>query len=366
MTVKTRKKRITKFESNVDLVDWSSLINEEQQRNEWLRASNILWNMEKYDEVKRIVLEDALTDYMKKMKYSIDDIRKIESVKDYDKSSSFLITGYLLNKGYNYQPSVNYLESKINKLLNKEYEKTVKVIPKKVDKTSDIIITIEKLEDEKLSGKGIPSFDKELDGMGIDGTVAKNIIGYFTPIYEEYKMAYNGDIEILEGYRHYSKRQLGKICKWYEALLEEIGKYEEVTVAKTRKTIVRKAKPKTPAQLVKTMKYMKKCDELSLESVKSEEIVGAKAVTIFNPKTRKFYLYVAKDKQLSVKGSSIIDFDEEASYCKILRNPDEMIKNLTEGTRNRITKEAETLTTKSTKVSGRVSADMIILKTYRK
>lgn len=366
MAVKTRKKRTTKFETNIDLIDWSSLVNEEQQRNEWLRASNILWNMEKHDEVKRTVLEDALTDYMKKMKYSVDDIRKIESVKDYDKTSSFLITGYLLNKGYNYQPSVNYLQNKINELLNKQYEKTVKVTPKKVNVTSTVILCIEKLEDEKLSGKGIPSFDKELEGMGIDATVAKKVIGYFTPIYQEYKMAYDGDEEVLEGYRHYTKRQLGKICKWYEALLEEMGKYEEVKKATTRKTVVRKAKPKTPAQLVKTMKYMKKDDELGLVSAKSEEIVGAKAVTLFNPKTRKFYLYVAKDKQLSVKGSSIIDFDEEASYCKILRKPDEMIKNLTEGTRSRIIKEVETLTTKAAKVSGRVSADMIILKTYRK
>lgn len=366
MATKTRTRKTTKFETKVELIDWSVLVTEDQQRQEWLRASNILWNMEKHDEIKKSVLQDALTDYMKKMKYSVEDIRKIESVKDYDKPSSFLITGYLLNKGYNYQSSVNYFKSKINQLVNKTYEKDVKVTPKKINVTSTVILHLEKLEDEKLSGKGIPSFDKELSELGIDATVAKKVVGYFTPIYEEYKLAYDGDKEVLEGYRHYTKRQLSKICKWYEALLEEMGKYEEVKKATTRKTVVRKAKPKTPAQLVKTMKYMKKCDELSLESVKSEEIVGAKAVTLFNPKTRKFYLYVAKDKQLSVKGSSIIDFDEEASYCKILRKPDEMIKNLTEGTRNRIIKEVETLTTKAAKVSGRVSADMIILKTYRK
>jgi hypothetical protein len=116
---------------------------------------------------------------------------------------------------------------------------------------------------------------------------------------------------------------------------------------------------------VKGMKYMRKDDDLNITSVKSEDIVGAKAVTLYNVKNRNFYLYVAKDK-LSVKGTSIVDFDETLSGSKILRQPNDMLKGLTEGTRTRIMKEYEKLSTKSKSVSGRVNTDMLILSVYRK
>ena len=350
--------RVSKAISSL-MLSWSNDFTDKQQYDQWLKSSNALWNMEKEDEIKRTILEDSMLKYMKSLEYTPKDIRKIENLKDYDKSTSLLIVGYLLNKGYNYEPAKTYFKNTINKLLKKTYEKPVKIVTSKVvDVTSGLICDIEELENDKLSGKGLPNFEEFLSGKNIDSTTAKKLMAYFKPYYDEYKMGYDGVEEVIEGYS-YNKRQFGKICKWYEGLFEALGKYNKVT-----KT-VRKTKPKTPSQIVKGMKYMRKDDDLNITSVKSEEIVGAKAVTLYNVKNRNFYLYVAKDK-LSVKGTSIVDFDETLSGSKILRQPNDMLKGLTEGTRTRIMKEYEKLSTKSKSVSGRVNTDMLILSVYRK
>lgn len=349
--------RVSKAMSSLNL-NWSSSYTSEEQYKQWLKSSNILWNMEKEDDIKRTVLENSMLEYVKTLGYSSKDIRKINNLKDYDKSTSLLIVGYLLNKGYNYEPSKKYFKDTIDRLLKKTYEKTVKIVTKTVDNTSKIICDIEELENDKLTEKELPNFEEFLSGKNIDSSVAKKLIAHFKPYYDEYKMGYDGVEEVTEGYS-YNKRQFGRICKWYERLFEALEKYNKVS------RTVRKSKPKTSSQIVKGMKYMRKDDDLNITSVKSEDIVGAKAVTLYNVKNRNFYLYVAKEK-LTVKGTSIIDYDEELSGSKVLRNPSELIKNLTEGTRTRIMKEYEKLTTKSKSVSGRVNSDMLILSVYRK
>jgi hypothetical protein len=357
--VKLMRKRKNVYNATLDL-NWSNTYSEEQQRSEWLSASNILWNMEKEGQITKKELENAIPEYMKKENYPRKDIMKMKSVRDYDKTVSFCITAYLLNKGYDYSPSKEYMNNTIQSLVNKKYEKVTvtRSKPVKIDSFTVMLELIESLE-TNITAK-VTDFTKEFANKGCSTEVAKRLHSIYEPLYIEYTEAYSGNKEVLEGYSQYNKRDFKILCKWYKALLETLEEIQKKKVS----TTVRKSKPKTPSQLVKKLKYMKKFDELSLTSFNPEYIIGAKCVTLYNTKTRVFTVLIGNS--LSVTGTTIQNFDDEKSFSKVLRTPFQQLKKLTEGTKLRILKEFEEINTKGKLPSGRVNDQMILVSVYKK
>lgn len=353
------KKRRNKNNITFDL-NWSNDFSPEQQRSEWMMASNILWDMEREGQVNKKDLENSIIEYMKKENFPRKDIMKMSSVKEYDKNISFCITAYLLNNGYEYSPSKEYLNNTIRSLLNKKYEamNVVKSKPVKIDSFQAMLDVIEKLE-TKITNK-CPDFSKEFLDKGCNKQIAEKLISIYKPIYEEYEEGYNGNPEVLEGYRRYNKKDFKLRCKWYKTLLDSLEEYKNKKVT----TTVRKTKPKSPSQLVSKLKYMKKYDELALISFDPTYIIGAKCITLYNTKTRVFSVYIGNS--LTLTGTTIQNFDDESSMSKILRNPAQQLKKLSEGTKLKVLNEFNNLTTKSKVPSGRVNADTILLGFYKK
>ena len=106
------------------------------------------------------------------------------------------------------------------------------------------------------------------------------------------------------------------------------------TAKVTRKP--RKTKPKSATKLVEKLKYLKVDDKFKLTSVAPETVIGANELWVFNIKTRKIGKYIASNIDpkgmgrdgtgLSVKGTTIIGFDEVQSIQKTLRKPEEKLK----------------------------------------
>lgn len=344
-------------------LNWSDGYSDEQKRSEWLTASNILWNMEKEGHITKKELESSISEYMKNEKYPRKDIIKMKSVRDYDKTVSFYITAYLLNKGYDYSPSKKYLNSSINSLVNKKYERslTTRSTPQKIQKIDSFTVILEYIEslETNITIK-VPDFKKDLTDKGCNSEIGKKLQSIYEPLYIEYTEAYSGNKEVLEGYSQYKKRDFKILCKWYKELLDFLEDIQKKPVSTTVK--IRKSRPKTPSQLVSKLKYMKKFNELSLTSFNPEYIVGAKCITLYNTKTRVFTLLVGNS--LSVTGTTIQNFNE-TSFSKVLRAPTEQLKKLT-GTKLKVLKEFENITTKGKPPSGRVNDQMILVSYYTK
>lgn len=133
---------------------------------------------------------------------------------------------------------------------------------------------------------------------------------------------------------------------------------------KPRKTRVQKKIPVT--KLVEKLSYNKEDKEFNLMSVNPENIIGAKILIIFNTKTRKFGYYTASDANgLGVKGTTIINFDENNSFCKTLRKPIEQIPELTGSTAKRMEIQFKDIKAVDTKLTGRINSDTLLLKIYR-
>jgi hypothetical protein len=137
-----------------------------------------------------------------------------------------------------------------------------------------------------------------------------------------------------------------------------------------RKSPVRK--PKSADKIVAKVKYKVKDEKYQLVSVNPIDIVGANELWVFNTKTRKLGKYVAINQDpkgmqregtgLSVKGTTIIGFNEDESIQRTLRKPEEQLKEFKACGKVKLRKFMDTVKTIETKMNGRINADTILLK----
>lgn len=168
------------------------------------------------------------------------------------------------------------------------------------------------------------------------------------------------DKDLVEGYKHYKAADYKRIIGWIDNLLHAIEQYRGVKKA-TKKARVKKAPSKE--KLVAKLKYAKDDKTLKLVSVNPGDIIGASALWVYNTKTRKLGKYVASAyHQLSVKGTSIEGFDSDKSICKTLRKPEEKLKEFAKAGKVQLRKFLDDIKATETKLNGRISADIILLK----
>ena len=134
------------------------------------------------------------------------------------------------------------------------------------------------------------------------------------------------DIQLKEGYSNFSKTQLKKVIAWCDQVILDGQKVNGASVLNRKP---RKRKVKSPEELVAKVKVLDKFDELKLESIPTKEIIGAMQLWVYNVKTRKIGCYHAEDAGgISVKGTSLINFNEAKSVHKKLRKPEISIPEL--------------------------------------
>lgn len=138
----------------------------------------------------------------------------------------------------------------------------------------------------------------------------------------------------------------------------------KAAVRKPRKPRAKKAKD--PAVLVTSLKFKATDKDLSLSSIAPTSIIGAKALMIFNCHTRKFGIFYASTVEgLSVKGTTILNFDEKKSISKTLRKPNEQIVDLTGGTLKQGEIKLRAIKAVDIPLKGRINEDVLLLKVYK-
>lgn len=257
-------------------------------------------------------------------------------------------------------------------------EKVVKVEAKKVsparkleDRVNDEVIKyldglLDSIAvmDPKTSPAKIPTIDitRHLTQYKIPTAGASHVIEWLSKNLEEFNSAYDeSDEQMVEGYEYLRKPQLRRIVENFTKMLEDAKKYwgKKEKGKKTRKKRVRTADTQ-----IKRLKYLVKCDDYKLESVDPLKLPFAQRVYFFNTKNRQLSIYFASGHAgLSIKGTTLQDFDKESSVIMTLRKPEEVLGVLTTGLKGKIDKMIAGLKTKPRKANGRVNANMIILST---
>ena len=126
--------------------------------------------------------------------------------------------------------------------------------------------------------------------------------------------------QIKEGYSDLTKNDIKKGYEFYSSIVNACNMIitESKANRKTRKPVAKSA-----TKLVAKLKYLATDEKYKTASVTPVEIIGSTELWVFNVKTRKIGKYVAQEaRTLTVKGTTIQDFDTDLSIAKTLRKPD--------------------------------------------
>jgi hypothetical protein len=200
-----------------------------------------------------------------------------------------------------------------------------------------------------------------LKGNQVKAAHARIIRDLYKSSLAELQEAYAGkDEQLKEGYSHISKKNLKKLVDFYNEIVsacEMLGQEAKVN----RKPRTKKAVSKD--KLIAKLKYKKTDETLRIVSVNPADIVGAKELWVFNIKTRKLGKYVAGDfSDLSIKGTTIINFDEAKSTQKTLRKPVDQLKEFKAAGKVQLRKFLEDINAVEIKLNGRINEETLLLK----
>jgi len=204
-----------------------------------------------------------------------------------------------------------------------------------------------------------------LKGKGVKAVHARLVKQYFQSGQAELLELSSGkaDDQLREAYSHNSRKNVKKLIEFYESIIsacEQIA--AEAKIAKPSRA--KKVKP--AEQLVAKLKFCIKDDKLGIVSVPPAGIIGAQSAVVYNVKTRKLGMYIAKTSEgLSVKGTSVTNFTEK-SFQRTLRKPDVQLKEFKDqNTPKRVETWFNKIKTTETVLNGRMNDDIVLLKIFK-
>jgi hypothetical protein len=204
-----------------------------------------------------------------------------------------------------------------------------------------------------------------LRGKGAKAAHARFIKMFFTSGLQELQelASGNADEQLKEAYKFASRKNVKKLIEFYEGIAQAC---EQIAAEAKVLKKPRAAKVKPAEELVKKIKFKLTDDKLGVASVPSAGLIGAQAAIVYNTKTRKIGMYIAKTSDgLTVKGTSIVNFTEK-SVQKTLRKPAEQLKDLKlQNTQRRVETWITAVKATDTVLNGRMNEDIMILRVFK-
>ena len=267
-----------------------------------------------------------------------------------------------------FDEQVSNLKQELAKIETEEIIEEVKKGPNIQDrirmKSDECIGELEGQIDDVILSKfsKMPTPFSVFHTMAIKGVHTRLILEWAKQKRAEFDEVMNtDDKDLKEGYSNFSKVELKKIVAYCDQVILDCNKVGDSATRKPRKR-----KAKSPEQLTAKLKYCQKFDELKLTSVPVTDIIGALQLWVYNTKTRKLGVYHAEDAGgLSVKGSTIISFNESKSVQKKLRKPEVMVPEVLSGGKVFLRNVIEGIKAVESNLNGRMNADTVLLRVIK-
>lgn len=235
-------------------------------------------------------------------------------------------------------------------------------------RTSDFIAEIEEVLDTWTKGVWLDienySVYNELKKIDASSNVAKAIVEYYTPFKDELnELLQKKTPDLVEGYQTLTLVKKKELLKLITLIIDDAEKFMTSKKA-VRKTRV--VKPKSITQQVSKVLYLKESAEYKVTSVDPMSIVGASELYLFNVKYRTLIHVVTQSSSgFTLKGTTLQGIDVTNTSKKMLRKPDETLKELMGMTKAKSLQFFNTIKTSPSAFTGRINEETIILKVYK-
>jgi hypothetical protein len=236
------------------------------------------------------------------------------------------------------------------------------------EQVSGICSEWEGIVDDIMTGNkvDIDKFDafKEMQGNNtqIKPAHARLIRESFAGIRAEIQEVLDGqDEQLNEGYERYKPKTLNKLLNFYDKILTACD-----TMINAGKAVRKTRKKRSPSKEKQVLKIKYKVSEptLGLASVNPVSIVGCSQLWVYDTKKRKLGMYQSDLGSLTVKGTTIQNFDAKASVQKTIRKPEELLKGADKLARTKLQKLFDGVRSVGVKMNGRINSDMILLRVF--
>jgi hypothetical protein len=358
--------------ATMKITDDSELIWQIQKALNWY---NYNWSEKDY--------RKATLEYLKKNKYSKSDQEKVENASTV--SFDFRCVGAYCRVSNNgvalpeakkklVQTHIDNLikeGSKVQYLAPVADKPKVSIQDRINEQVSEYICELEIRVDELVNYLTKPTSNKFqfeitewIRKKDVKSMQAQMIADSFKPRIKELEEAISGkDEDLKQAYSWISKPKLKKYLEFHQDMVVQLQAQAQFA-KKIRKP--RKKKKKKPEQLIAKLKYQKECTEFNLNSVDPREIIGAKKLVAFNTKYRTLTVYDASPlvDGFTIKGTTLIGFDEGSSKTKKLRDPKSVLSRMIGGVRA-INNAWETVKTKESVPNGRFNENTVIIQVIK-
>jgi hypothetical protein len=332
---------------------------------EFVRALNWFNNQWTPDNAKKWIVG-----YMTKNKYSKDDIATVSGkVRKLIPTTASLARLY--TNGSTIDPKYHAtIKQSIDTVLDSTRPELDDdgnpVIVNKVSKPkavpSEMLEFMDDLIARSLAGEKIKvDFYKTLMAMKATKFHLDELTSEYSLLLEELnELTDKEDEQLLEGYNHVSWKAVKQTIELLTDMNTQFKQIKAVTKSAARKP--RAKKPPKVEKIIGRLKYQKENAEFRIASIDPAKLLGAKYLVAFNSKTRDLSLYYANEGGFSVKGTSIINFDETKSFTKKLRKPLDILPHI--DTRINAERQFKQLKTEGRAANGRMNDTTILYKVW--
>lgn len=331
-----------------------------------------------------------LVKYIQSINMDKATIKIVKSAPDWHVSMTI---GSLAKMLFDGLPLLAEYQVKLDEAIQKIINNTGKIQVNVDDETqsnSVPIITIQERMKEKLNnflgdfveceidnmfinkGKSLFKLSKILDSQDIPGKQANLIAGTYQfelDLITEALMVKRPDnedeldnyMQLQEAY-NYPKPILKQMQNFFQMLVDDASHHATKMKASRKKRV---KKMPSVEKLVAKVKYKANDDVMKVVSIEPSKIIGAKELWLYNTKTRKIIKVIASEMDgdsLSIRGTTICDYNELKSMQKTLRKPVQQLADFQKAGKVKLRTFMEDIKAVGIKFNGRLNEHIIILK----
>ncbi len=311
--------------------------------------------------------------YLKDNKFSSEDISLFEKVPE----EKFLNLGFVCrikSRGANLpKNNLKWIDEFIQRL-KKEVESqekkkfiepklTISIQDRTLEKSKEYLGEIESIVDECFLVRDFDAVEpyEAMQSMGMKSIHASYVAKFYADKISHLEEVIKGsDPQLVEGYSNFTKKELKEYLSYIKKIIADAEKLSHNTKL-TRKP--RKKKVKPADKVVSKLIYKKEDSEYKIASVDPTDIVGCSQLWVFNTKTRKLGVYNAIDDDgLTVKGTTIQNFNEQTSIHKTIRKPEVTLPELLKSGKVSLRKFLSNINSVEQNLTGRTNSDTILVR----
>jgi hypothetical protein len=245
--------------------------------------------------------------------------------------------------------------------------KVVSIQERIAEKTREYIGEIEGSIDECFISRNFKNTFKPYELMktlDIKGAHTRFIIPVFSNKLTEIEEALKGkDKDLVDGYSYLKKSELKEYANLLKTIIDDCTKIAHTSKV-TRAPRKKKAKPVD--KIIEKLQFKKEDNEYKVASINPADIIGSSQLWVFNTKTRKLGCYNATDAGgLNVKGTTLINYNEETSVQKTIRKPEVVLPATLKAGKIALRKTLTDINAVEQALTGRINSDIILLRVIK-